>query len=122
MALFKLRPASLRANRIVASETEPSLALSLPEMFQRFAPSGTREAKSNIIKLRPMSFFGLMKDETGALRNFTIFIPSRDNKIDWLLRRDPTFSERLVEVYEVETVQLDAKIISDATPETATEP
>ena len=88
-------------------------------MFQRFAVSGALEAKKSILRLRPMSFFGLLKDETGLTRNFTIFIPSRDNKIDWLLKQDPTFASRLLEVYEVESVQLDAKITSESSSDSA---
>jgi hypothetical protein len=109
---FVLVPAKLEANRIVPLEGAEKLTLTLKEMFARFAPSGERVAKEKIVGLRPGCYFGLMRDEQdpAKVRNFTVFNPSRDNKVDWLLRKMPSFPTRVVELYEVETAQLDAEI------------
>lgn len=109
---FVLVPSKLEANRIVAVEGAEKITLTLKEMFARFAPSNERVAKEKIVGLRPGCYFGLMRDELDPkrVRNFTVFNPSRDNKVDWLLRQQPTLPARIVELYEVETAQLDAEI------------
>ena len=110
MSKYVLRPSRVVLNRILPVEGAEPLTLSFKEMLARFAPSGEIGAKAKIVGLRPGCYFGLLRDEQRQLRNFTIFIPSRDNKIDWHLRKDPTFPSRVVEIYEVERAERDAKL------------
>jgi hypothetical protein len=109
---FVLVPAQLVVNRIVPIEGAEKITLTLKEMFARFARSGERVAQEKIVGLRPGCYFGLMRDpqHPGQLRNFTVFNPSRDNKVDWLLRKLPQLPESIVELYEVETALRDAEI------------
>ncbi len=112
---FVLVPSKLEANRIVPIEGAEKHTLTLKEMFARFAPSNERVAKEKIVGLRPGCYFGLMRDEQDPkqTRNFTVFNPSRDNKVDWLLRKMPTLPGRIVELYEVETAQLDTEVSNE---------
>ena len=118
MSLFVLRPARLVANRVVTIEGAAPLSLTLKQMYERFASSGDRVAKQKVVELRPGCYFGLMKDEQQQPRNFTIFIPSRDNKVDWLLRQKPGFAESILELYEVETVRLDSQVLNEESHDT----
>jgi len=107
---FVLVPSKMEASRIVPIPGAEKLTLTLKQMFGRFAPSNERCAKEKVVSLRPGCYFGLYKDETGVVRNFTIFVPSRDNKVDWLLRKQPQLPGRILELYEVETALLDAEV------------
>jgi len=107
---FVLVPSKVEASRLVPIPGAEKLTLTLKQMFARFAPSNERRAKEKVVSLRPGCYFGLYKDEAGVVRNFTVFVPSRDNKVDWLLRQQPALKDRILEVYEVETALLDAEV------------
>lgn len=111
MSKFQLRPFEIKGKRLQPKAGVETLALTFKEMCARFAPSDTREARAKIVLLKAGNYFGLLKDEAGVTRNFIINIPSRDTKVDWLFRDYPLVAAHILEIYEVEQVLLDAKLI-----------
>lgn len=119
MSRFVLRPAKIVGSRIVPVAGAEPLTLNLKEMYARFARSGEIEAKRKIVYLRAGSYFGLLRDERQQVRNFTIIIPSRDTRVDWLLRTRPTLPAQIVELFEVESALLDAQVLNEQSADTA---
>ena len=110
MAKFTLLPCVVREDRI-SPKGEPPIVLQWEEMAKRFAPSQDRNALTLLLRLRPTGYVGLVRDERGVPRAFSLFVTSRNNHIRWHIKRDPMFAERVLEIYRVEAVELDARLL-----------
>jgi hypothetical protein len=75
--------------------------LQLQEAVRKLAPSGSRTAKINVLRLKTGDYIGLYK--TRPL-NFVIRNPTSDGDIRWLLQRSPNFKSLLGEMYFVQSV------------------
>jgi hypothetical protein len=57
------------------------------------------------------AFVGLIRSkETKEIVNFLLVNPNRTGRIDWLLKRDASVADRLVDIYQVEAVIWDANV------------
>ena len=120
MTTIVLTPCKLRLDRIVPQKGAESLVLDWRETVKRLAVSGQPTALANLRRMDRGSFVGLARDARGQIRNFVLKNPDRSDKVDWLLARDPSFPDRLVEVYRVEAAQWESTFTEAGTPEQTT--
>lgn len=76
------------------------------ELLAAFGSNRDVRTKMTLRQLRPGAFLGIAKNssQSAESHNFVLFNPDRSAKFDWVLKKDPTFEQRLVEVYRVEDV------------------
>jgi hypothetical protein len=77
--------------------------LNLKEAVNLLAPSRTRVARANVLKLKTGQFIGIKSSD---LSNFVIVNPTNDGDIRWLLRKRPDLQEHIRNVYLVESVAI----------------
>lgn len=80
------------------SHNKEAETLPLDQALRRLAPTGSRLAKLNVIRVRPGYYIGVMKDGT----NFMFKNPTFDGNIGWILQKRPDFEEVVQAVYFVE--------------------
>lgn len=114
MTSLLLTPCKLRNDRIVPVKDVPALRMEWAEIRERLAPSREENALLNLRKLDKGSFVGLLRAKTGEVRNFILKNPDRSDTVDWLLEKDPTFPERLIEVFRVEEANWEASMSEPA--------
>lgn len=87
---------------------EDSEQLTLDQAFRRLAPTRTKEARTNVVRVRTGQYLGLKpRDKT----NFLIINPTSDGDIRWLIQRKPEIKSELKEVYLVEDVVIRRKTV-----------
>ena len=113
MAKFTLTKCKLREDKFVKEAAFDSFSTDWDQLVERLAPSKTKEALMNLRQLQPGAFVGLARDKNNPenIRNFVLLNTDRSAKLDWVLKKDPSFEDRLIEVYKVEHVQLDATVL-----------
>jgi hypothetical protein len=110
MASFVLQPCKIRENRLVPTKDE-AVTLSWDDFCKRLAPSRSLRAKSNLRRAGTNAFIGLLRNaQTQEPCNFILQNQDRSGSIEWLLKQDPSFSNRLLEVYRVESAEWDIKL------------
>lgn len=111
MSQYTLQPCKLRATRFVETADE-SVQLSRRELITKFAVSENRiMALRNIMSLRAGTYIGLAKHpNNGKPASFFLWRPDMTGDIGFKLRKDPSFSARLLEVFRVEHVEWDRSI------------
>lgn len=77
--------------------------LNLKEAVDLLAPSKSRVARTNVVKLKAGQFIGVKANE---LSNFVIVNPTNDGDIRWLLRKHPDLGAHIRDVYLVESVTI----------------
>ena len=118
---FVLTPCKLRNDRIVPQKGAPVVSLDWKGLVLKLAASRQAGALANLRHMDKGSFVGLAREQrTGLVRNFILKNPDRSDRVDWLLERDPTFADRLVEVYRVENANWDTSVVETDTPEQRT--
>lgn len=103
MASFKLVPCKLRDNKLV--EVGEIVEFDWAALKKKFA-SQRMEALHNLRRIQRSGYLGLVKSDTGP-KCFFLLNDNRGNVIDWLLKKEPSFETRLIEVYKVEDFQWD---------------
>lgn len=87
------------------------LEFSWDDLVRRLAPSKSTRAKQQLRSVRTGAFIGVTENaQTKEKCNFVLLNTNRTGKIDWLLKQDPTFPRRLVEVFRVDAVSWDDKL------------
>lgn len=110
MATFRLQKCHLRQDRLVPTKDEP-VSVSWEDLLNRVAPSKSRNAKLQLRTMKRGTFVGLTKSPDAKERcNFLLHNTNNTGKIDWLLKKDPSFATRLLEVYRIESFTWDSKI------------
>jgi hypothetical protein len=115
VARFVLQPCKLRENRLVPLKNTAPLELTWKELVERLAPSRTDKALKSLYFLQPGSFVGLLKHPNPRKRekeivNFVYVGQGRTGLLLGPMAQDPTFAERLIEVYRVEKAEKDMKM------------
>jgi hypothetical protein len=107
---FVLQPCKLFAGHFVPLKCD-ALELDWSGLCSLLAPSRERQALVNLRVLQSNAYVGLTKSPyDGSLKNFVFLNQDRSNKADWFLKRDPSFEQRLYEVYRVDESHWDASI------------
>ena len=108
MARFILQPYKIRADNFVPLKDGDDQELTWDELAERLAPAGTVEGLMTLRRLEPGAFVGLARHPAnGQVGNFLLLNQDRSGRITWLLKKDPTFPERLVEVFRVKVAEWD---------------
>lgn len=110
MASFRLQPCKLRENWLVPTK-EPAIVLSWSELCAKLAPSKDERALKALRLLQIGAFVGLSSRSGNIPSNFVLLNPDRSGNVKGVLKQDPTFATRLVEVYLVEEAQWDSKVV-----------
>lgn len=119
--MFVLTPCKLREDRIVPVKDTPTLLLDWNGVLAKLAPNRQPSAMTNLRRMDKGSFIGLARDgKTSQVRNFILKNVDRSDKVDWLLAKDPSFPDRLVEVYRVEVANWETTVSETGTPEQRT--
>jgi len=77
--------------------------LNLKEAVALLAPSRTRKARANVMKLRAGQYVGVKSDD---LSNFVIVNPTTDGDIRWLVNDHPDFPSKVRDIYYVDGVKI----------------
>lgn len=96
-----VRRCSLRRKRLYPDGEFMSLGIN--EALAMLAPSGAKQARLNVLRLRAGHFVGVRSD-TDA--NFVIVNPTADGDIRWLLKKHPNLPDRVRDIYLVESVAI----------------
>jgi len=110
MARFVLTPCKLRETWLVPQKNQPPIILTWPELLARLAPSRDARAVGNLQFLQPQSFVGLLQNQSKTPSNFVMTNADRSGSVERVLKRDPTFAGRLVEVFRVEEATYDSRM------------
>ena len=115
MANFVLQPCHLREGKFAPIKGSEPLSLGWKELVTKLAPSRERTSLMNLRAMQAGAYVGLTKRE-GKVTNFLLLNQDRSAKLDWVLKKDPSFELRLVEVYRVDEAQWDATVHEFDTP------
>lgn len=99
MPRFVLQPCRVREDRIVP-RGEP-VEWTLRELLDNITrdPADRRHLRSVV---SPGVFVGVCKkSKPPSEAHFSLVSPDRTNNIEWLLRKDPSFADRVLSVYRV---------------------
>lgn len=96
---LKIRRCAFRRGHLVPEGD--SEELTLDEAFRKLAPTGTRQARTNVVRVRTGQYLGLKPSNNS---NFSIINPTTDGDIRWLFQQKPEMKSALKEVYLVEDV------------------
>lgn len=118
MARFVLQPCHLREGTFAPIKGTTPVVLDWRGLLTALAPSGSYNAKMTLRALRPGTYVGTTKDrrDPKVLRNFVLANPDRSAQVDGVLKKDPEFEERLVDVYRVDEVVWDSVVQEFDTP------
>lgn len=100
-----LRPCVLRRGRLVPSDDV--LTLNLPEAVRKFAASGTRGARANVLNARSGNYLGVLTTRTSFL--LVNRMPGGD--IAWLLKKRPELETEISEIYFVQDVVIPRTVV-----------
>jgi hypothetical protein len=94
----------VREDRVVPNKDEDALVLdSIRALVTKFPH--TPAEKTQLRGIRMGSYVGMIKGgRTGRPTLFTIWNQDRTNKVRWITRKDPTFADRVIEIYRAEEV------------------
>lgn len=110
MSRFILSPCKFREDRVVPTGEDP-VSLDLRELMARFVPSGN---KAELLKLRALrlgSYVGHCKGgRTGREVLFVLASMDRTNKVTWLLKGDPSFPSRVLDLYRVDVLDWGSRV------------
>lgn len=112
MARFVLQPCRLREGKFAPVKGAEPVVFDWPKLVEVLAPSHELPALKTLRSMQPGAYVGTTKDKTDQrrLRNFVLLNQDRSAKLDWILKKDPTFEERLVTVYRVDEVKWESVV------------
>ncbi len=110
MAKFILQPCKLREEWLVPTK-DPAIRLSWSELCAKLAPSRDERALKSLQLLQIGAFVGLSSRAGKPPSNFVLLNPDRSGNLKQVLKGDPTFASRLLEVYLVEEARWDSKVV-----------
>ena len=106
---FVLQPCHVRADRVAPDKSNPVVLHSIHDLVEKFRPSTPGE-RLQIRSMRLGAYVGLIRgSQSGNVVPFVLWNRDRSNKIKWLLKKDPKFPTRLVEIYRVEEADWGSK-------------
>ena len=66
--------------------------------------------------LVPNAYIGLARDEDGQAKRFVVKNRPNSKDIQWILKKDPLFRSRLIEVWRVEDTVRDTEFVEQPGP------
>lgn len=118
MARFVLQPCRLREGRLTPIKGAKAVVFNWVELVAALAPSKEPRAKMTLRSMQPGAYVGTVKDplNPNVVRNFILVNQDRSAQLEWVLKKDPGFENRLVDVYRVDEVKWEAVVHEFDTP------
>ena len=102
MSRFELMPCRLREDKLVPVKGAETIVLSWRELADKLAPSNRMEAYKTLKYAQRGAYVGLLDQGEGKPpSNFCFVAQDRSGNVAEILRRNPSFGTRLLEVYKV---------------------
>jgi hypothetical protein len=116
MSEFVLQPCHLRGTQLTPLKSQTALTLDWNALKAKFAPSNDTQALRSLHAARVGAFIGLARDRKNPTisRNFMVLNEDRSARMDWILNKDPTFANRLLEVYKIVQVKWDSAFLENS--------
>lgn len=83
-----------------------SKTFDLADAVKKFAPTGSPQAKHNVLRARVGHYIGLAQKRGGEKINYLLVNAVSGGDVSWLIKRNPEIESLLSEVYLVVDVQL----------------
>lgn len=102
MSRFVIMPCRLREDRFVPEKECSPLELDWRELAKKLAPSNRIEALKTLKHIQTGAYVGLLNQGRGRPpSNFVYIAQDRSGNAAGLIRNDPSFGSKLIEVYKV---------------------
>jgi hypothetical protein len=116
MAKIHLIPCKLRADRLVPVKEGEVLVLTPTELMKKFRMDPANRLHQATMKLlSPLSYIGLTQHVLRPKEVTHFYLKNLDlsNDVEWIQKKNPTWSERLQEVWMVDKVEWDAQVVRE---------
>jgi|WetSurMetagenome_2_1015567.scaffolds.fasta_scaffold30888_5 hypothetical protein len=110
MASISLVPARLREGKLVPVKGVDSLALDWVGLRDRLAPGRSKTALMMLRSLRPGTYVGTRRIGSRTA-TFTLDAVGRSSLLPRAVQSDPNFSDSVIEVFLVEAVDWESRIV-----------
>jgi hypothetical protein len=113
MAAFELIPCKFRDHKVVPVRDEEVLEIKdFTSFLERFRVSFTHNQMEAIRIMRPDAFVGLIRGKLSGNPTFFCLAnhDTRSNDFKWLLTKDPTIPNRVLEVFKVNSLEWDSGV------------
>jgi hypothetical protein len=122
MSHFVLKPARLIQDTFDVIPDQPVLEFGFRDLCKMLVPQGTAfTERQKLLHLRPRAYVGRAKSKQSPneIFIFVLYNWDRTGNIDYVLAKDPSFAERVIDVFRVEEVLYDSKVVEQqGTPAT----
>ena len=108
-ASFTLQPCKVWQDRFVPTKGEGPVDFDWPSLCSKLAPKQSVRGLRTLTLLRKGAFVGLVQSRLGPA-NFLFAPNGQSNSFKYLLRKDPRFGDRVIEVYRVVNVDWGASL------------
>ncbi len=116
MATFILQRCKYREGWLVPKKGEQPLQLEWHELCERLAPSGSMRARMMFRQAAPNAFIGLVRQHDGSVTNFVYRNHDLSGDVRALVKANPAFERQLVDVFRVEKVLWEDRMIEVGSP------
>lgn len=112
MAQFVLQPFRHRQGKFAQDRRKESLKLSAEELFEKFGLS--RHDPMDQLRVQAMRVGAFVGITVGRVSKkpvcFVLDNADKSASYEWILAKDPTFDDRIQEVYRIDSAVWDAKV------------
>ena len=110
-----MKPARLLQTRLVTSKTGDAIELEFPQLLAKLIPHPDRMEAVKLVGLRRGAFIGLTRSAKvpGKQVVFVLYNANGSGNVDFVLKNDPSFEQRLIEAYRVEEAVYDGVITEE---------
>lgn len=118
MAQFTLQPCHLREGKFAPIKGATPKVFNWTELVETLAPSKDPRARMTLRRMQPGAYIGTAKDRLDAkvVRNFLLVNQDRSPQLEWVLKKDPGFEDRILSVYRVDEVKWESVVHEFDTP------
>ena len=116
MAKIVLIPCKLRVDRLVPVKDGEPITLTPVELMKKFRMDPANRVHQATMKmLSPLSYIGLTQhvSKPKELTHFYLKNLDLSNDVEWIQKKNPTWAERLQEVWLVDQVEWDAQVVRE---------
>jgi hypothetical protein len=112
MAQFVLQPYRHRQGKLALDRRQEPLTLNVDELFEKFGLSAQNPLdRLRVQAMKPGAFVGISLGRASQKPVcFVLDNADRSPSYEWILKRDPTFDERIKEVYRIESALWDSSV------------
>jgi len=118
LSRFVLQPCHLREGKFAPVKGSEPVVFDWASLVKALAPSQELAALRTLRSMQPGAYVGTTKDPVnkGKIRNFLLLNQDRSARLNWILKKDPSFETRLVDVFRVDDVKWESTMTEFDTP------